>query len=193
MTSGSALYDFIAYRRAAGERVYAIADAARDRDLAFAARDRFGQPIRWLFTKGTVREMENVAPYLVSMTVGSSYPYSGSGYLDLWAARLGNSAGILLLTPADEDSLWTHLREVFRVTDDERHKYYFRFYDPRVLRTFLPTCTGQEAQELFGPIRQMLVESQNADRLLVCRTGHRGVVASEFPVVERGASEAARR
>jgi len=191
VTRGSELFDFIHQRRTAGEQLYAVVDAARNRDLAFAARDRFRLPTRWLFAKSTVKEMENVAPYLVSMMAGSSYPYSASGYLDLWSTQFGNSAGILLLTQADEKSLWTHLCGIFRVTDEDQHKYYFRFYDPRVLRVFLPTCTAQDALDLFGPIRMMLVESKIPGRLLVCRTGHRGATVSEFPIASKDAPEAA--
>lgn len=35
---------------------------------------------------------------------------------------------------------------------------YFRFYDPRVLRAFLPACGGAELSELFGPARMLLAE-----------------------------------
>lgn len=190
--TGFALHAFTASRLSEGERLYAVADAARNRELAFAARDRFRLPMQSLFTKATVREMEKVAPYLITMSLGSKYPYPGSGYLDLWAGALGTSGGILLLTEADEDALWSHLRQVFRVTDEDGGRYYFRFYDPRVLRTFLPTCTAAEAQEFFGPVRMILVESQRPRQLLVCRPGHRGAVVAEFPLTERSqqASEA---
>ncbi len=177
--TGSALHAFIAARRAQGERLYAVADAARDRDLAFAARARFGQPVRSLFTRATIREMDPVAPYLVTMNMGANYPYPGSGYLDLWATKLGNSAGILLLTEADENGLWSHLRTIFRVTDEEGGKYYFRFYDPRVLRVFLPTCTAAETREFFGPLRTILVEAEGAGHLLMCRAGHRGPLMTD--------------
>ncbi|MCF6281484.1 MAG: DUF4123 domain-containing protein [Candidatus Polarisedimenticolaceae bacterium] len=42
----------------------------------------------------------------------------------------------------------------------------FRFYDPRVLRLYLPTCTGNEAKQFFGPIPQIIVEAENSTCLL---------------------------
>jgi hypothetical protein len=187
--TGSALHAFIATRREKDEPLYAVADAARDRDLALAARDRFGLPALSLFTRATIRDMDKVAPYLVSMNLGPRYPYPDSGYLDLWAAKLGTSSGILLLTDADADKLWAHLRTVFRITDEEGGKFYFRFYDPRVLRVFLPTCTAAEAREFFGPIRTILVEGERAGQLLVCQPGHRGVRVIEA-ALSRPAQEA---
>jgi len=50
-------------------------------------------------------------------------------------------------------------------TEDGR-ELYFRFYDPRVLRIFLPTCNAEEAATFFGPVRQFLVEAQDAETLL---------------------------
>ena len=127
--------------------------------------------------------MVDVAPYLVPIAYRPKYPYEGSGYLDLWAERLGSSAGILLVTPADPESLRDHLGELFHVTDEaEAHKYFFRFYDPRVLRTYLPTCTPAEAKEFFGPIRHYLVESERFGRMLSYRPGRSGVEVNERPL-----------
>ncbi|MHC4609604.1 MAG: DUF4123 domain-containing protein, partial [Planctomycetota bacterium] len=64
-TSGSALHAFIHHRFGMGDRLYGVADAARDKELAFAAPRRFGQTIRWLFEEGSGAHMQDVAPYLV--------------------------------------------------------------------------------------------------------------------------------
>ena len=37
---------------------------------------------------------------------------------------------------------------------------YFRFYDPTVLRQFLPACLSKEAREFFGPVRSFLMETE---------------------------------
>jgi hypothetical protein len=162
-----------------GDRLYGVADAARDKELAFAAPRRFGQTIRWLFEEGSGAHMQDVAPYLVPIAFKTRYPYEGSGYLDLWAAKLGTSAGILLSAPADPDSLREHLDGVFRVTDETEHRYYFRFYDPRVLRAYLPTCTLAEAREFFGPVSRFLAESERPGRMVSYRPGRSGVQGQE--------------
>ena len=42
----------------------------------------------------------------------------------------------------------------------------FRYYDPRVLRVFLPTCTPAELAGFFGPIRGYLLEAGAPETLL---------------------------
>ncbi|NVZ67133.1 DUF4123 domain-containing protein, partial [Pseudomonas gingeri] len=36
----------------------------------------------------------------------------------------------------------------------------FRFYDPRVLLIFLPTCTDDEFTRFLGPMKCLFVESE---------------------------------
>lgn len=204
-TTGSDLHEFIRFRRGAGRQLFGVVDAARDSELAFAARDRFGREIYSLFEVGpssssdqpdkrrdpaaldmerqfvenALSRMANVAPYLVPIEFRSRYPYRNSEYLDLWAERLGSSAGILLLSEVHPARLAIHLRGLFRATDDEGHKYYFRFYDPRVLRLYLPTCTPAEAVEFFGPVRRFLVEGKGSGRMISYRPDRSGVEVKE--------------
>ena len=79
----------------------------------------------------------------------------------------GNSWGIFLATSVDLATLRQHLRRFLMVkaeTDDK--DLYFRFYDPRVLRVFLPTCIPEETTEFFGPIRRFLIENEQSNGLL---------------------------
>ena len=34
----------------------------------------------------------------------------------------------------------------------------FRYYDPRVLRSFLPACNAAELHQFFGPVQSFIVE-----------------------------------
>lgn len=218
-TTGSVLHAFVQHRRGVGQRLFGVVDAARDRELAFTARDRFGWEILSLFEEGASSSsdqadprrdpaalnierqfiesaqsrMAQVAPYLVPIEFRARYPYSNSGYLDLWAERLGGSAGILLLSEFDPARLAVHLRGLFRVTDDDNHRYYFRFYDPRVLRLYLPTCTAAEAVEFFGPVRRFLVESEQPGRMVSYRPGRSGVEVKEEALDDSGQTGSARR
>lgn len=170
VTTGRELKAFIRRRRPAGGQIYAVVDAARDRLLAFAARDQFGLTMHSLFSDDAPPDMDRVAPYLIAIDGASSGPASSDGaeYLDLYAKHLGTSAGILFSSPAGKDKLVVHLGNCFRVTDDDGHRYFFRFYDPRVLRTYLPTCTAQDAKEFFGPIGCISVEAQTDGDMLTC-------------------------
>jgi hypothetical protein len=48
------------------------------------------------------------------------------------------------------------LRTLLRVRDEAGRTLLFRFYDPRVLRAYLPTCTATEWQSVFGPVHQLI-------------------------------------
>ena len=48
---------------------------------------------------------------------------------------------------------------------DTRKKYYFRFYDPGVLRVFLPTATPKQRSELFNDVTAFFMEGEEGDLL----------------------------
>lgn len=181
---GADLHASIRHHFGMGDRLYGVVDASRNKELAYAAPRRYGQTIHWLFENGSGAHMLDVAPYLVPIEFKTKYPYDGSGYLDLWARALGTSSGILLIAPASTFELMSHLHDVFRVTDEDDHKYFFRFYDPRVLRTYLPTCTAGEAAEFFGPIRRILIEADAPGTILSCGPDTSGVKIDERPIAE---------
>ena len=103
------------------------------------------------------------------ITFESTYPYPESEYLDLWAEHLWNNAGILVLTSAVTETLRTHLNGIFDLTGDDGQKYFFRFYDPRVMRAVMPSCTGESVSHYFGPISHLLVEAEAMGRMLAYR------------------------
>lgn len=184
--TGATLHAFIEQRREADERVYGVVDAGRDKELAFEGAARWGWRLQWLFGEDGLPRLRDVAPYLVPIVYGPSYPYPESEYLDLWSDRLGGSAGILLLSEAAVDEVWTHLRSIFRRTDDEGRVYYSRFYDPRVTRQLLPDLAGEQVGEFFGPIGGILVEAEDPAHLLICRPGEETVEIEEEPIVPVG-------
>ena len=139
-----------------GQRVFGVVDAAQCVDLAYEAKLQYGKEIRSLFLPEVQTKLWDVAPYLVPIDVDS-------GYLENWARRWGTNAGVLLVTAADEDALYEHLRKVFVVEDEEGQEYFFRYYDPRVLRTFLPTCSGGQLAEFFGSVDELIVEAGELD------------------------------
>src|SRR6185312_16115942 len=113
-----------------GERLYAVLDAAQDKDLVAEAKRRFGAEVRTLFRGQAAEDLKEVAPY--------AFPVDpASDFLDLWAEKWGKNVGILLTSAADPARLHRHLRDIFRAKDEAGQEYYFRYYDPRVLRAFL--------------------------------------------------------
>lgn len=70
-------------------------------------------------------------------------------YLDLlW----GRSAAVWFSSEASFAEVRSHLRRFFLVRDESGREVFFRYYDPRVLREFLPACTWDELVSFFGPV-----------------------------------------
>ena len=136
------------------KKLFGIVDGARCVELAYEAQIQFGAKMYSLFAPEVQAPLWNVAPYLVTID-------SASGYLHNWARRWGENAGVLVLTDADDEPLYQHLREIFVVRDDQKQEFFFRYYDPRVLRTFVPTCTPAQLREFFGPLQTILAESED--------------------------------
>ena len=71
--------------------------------------------------------------------------------------------GIFALSSANMQSVLTHFRKFLTVQDPEGQKMYFRFYDPRVLRVFLPTCERGEMDSFFGPIERFVMKGDETN------------------------------
>ncbi len=72
-----------------------------------------------------------------------------------------------MLSDVSFGDLHRHFRHFLIVKDESGRKLYFRFYDPRVLRVFLPTCTKTQLREFFGPVEVFVLEDENPTNALV--------------------------
>ena len=175
MSRAAVLHAIIERERISAERVYAVVDAARDPHLARAAFEQFDLDRFSLFPGNTSRTLATVAPFLIPVPFEAKYPFRTSCFLDEWAEHLGGSAGILLTSSVDVRDVWEHLRGVFLASDEKGNEFYFRFYDPRVLRQFVPSLTGAEAKQFFGPVRRVFAEADGATEVIVARAIESGV------------------
>src|SRR5262249_50861032 len=90
------------------------------------------------------------------------------------------SFGIFIESPAPIEQLERHLRTFLLATvEGEEGTFYFRFYDPRVLRVYLPTCTPEELAAFFGPITRILVEGEEEDTMVELKRDGAGALSSE--------------
>ena len=135
-------------------KLYAIVDGAQSLPLAFTAR-LMGHELYTVFSGDLATTVAHAGPLLVRFD-------ERSGFLGKWVEHIGTHAGVLFEAPADLSDVLIHLRRIFIATDEEAQEYFFRFYDPRVIRTFLPTCHPNELKEFFGPITQWIVETEDA-------------------------------
>lgn len=146
--------------------LYAILDAARDtRVLALVMQSNEEHQSLYEGVQGD--KLMQVAPYLVRVNKDSLL--LASLVFEGWS----NSWGVFLTFPGEFQALRKHLRHFLDVELPDGKQVYFRFYDPRVLRVFLPTCTADETNQFFGPIKHYLMEDEQPDKLLqFANTGH---------------------
>jgi hypothetical protein len=100
----------------------------------------------------------------------------------------------MVITRAALDTLRFHLRGFLRVRDQSGRKLVFRYYDPRVFRDYLPTCTSGELEMVFGPIDSFIAEGRDGTTLLRFQR-ERGALATRsfvMPVPSMGTPAASR-
>lgn len=141
------------------ELVYAILDGARD---ARVHRTVVGSGLahQCLFTGDLGTELAQAAPYLVCLDRESAATRR------ILSLGWGQSWGIFLTSPAAIEHLRRHFRRFLRVADETGKLLYFRYYDPRVFRAYLPTCNEGELDTIFGPVSRYVAEAPTPDQLL---------------------------
>ena len=142
-----------------GESLYVILDGARNIQIPLTVRDSELEHDS-LYRGRSEEELWGVAPYLVRCEQGSEF------FRWLLREGWGNSWGIFLTSTASLEDLRKHFRQFLIVQLEDDKEVYFRFYDPRVLRVYLPTCTPEESKEFFGVVRQYLIEDGTSAVLL---------------------------
>ena len=113
-----------------------------------------------LFRREIEPDMAEVAPYLVQLEPGSEFTswVIGQGW--------GNHYGIFAATGADFRAMRRHFSRFLIVYDESGRPLRFRYYDPRVLRLYLPTCNSEELATIFGPVTSYLLEDNDPNTMI---------------------------
>jgi hypothetical protein len=141
------------------EPVYAVLDAARDPKM-YPWLLGSGAHYTSLYYGKSARELETVAPYLVYLPPHSELLQT------LVEKAWSNSWGIFLTSTQPMETIWRELRRSLFVQLEGQEQVYFRFYDPRVLRVFLPIADAEQRAELSGTITSFLMEDEDPTTLL---------------------------
>ncbi|HEU5115743.1 MAG TPA: DUF4123 domain-containing protein [Isosphaeraceae bacterium] len=147
-----------AYFSTLKEPLFAILDAARD-PLIYARLLECEEQYQSLYEGPKGDQLALVAPYLVALPPRSRFLRT------LIREGWGQSWGIYCTGSVSFSELRNHLRKLLTVKTEEGKTLLFRFYDPRVLRPFLPTCSRSELTEFFGPIRLFASEAADSAEL----------------------------
>jgi hypothetical protein len=131
-----------------------------------------------LFRGELASDMAEVAPYLIQLEQGTEFTnwLIGQGW--------GNHWGIFASSEADFRRMRTHFRAFLIVYDETGRPLRFRYYDPRVLRTYLPTCTTEELTTMFGPVTSYIAEDAAPDALLRFQMQAGALKQKQIPIAE---------
>ena len=135
--------------------VYAVLDAARDERIPRRVEGYLDQKA-CLYEGNLTRELLNAAPHLLHLFRDDRF------CRQLLDEGWGQSWGVFVLAPTSLISLRRHFRKFMVVRGPTGSRLIFRWYDPRVLRTYLPTCRPDELRTVFGPIHAFVVEGKDA-------------------------------
>lgn len=140
-------------------QIWMVIDGARDRRIY---SDLLNSHLVYsCLYSGTIPwELEVAAPYLVQLEYEDKFTRS------LLQRSWGESWGIFLRCDIRMERLRRHLRTLLTVRSWNGQRMLFRYYDPRVLRAYLPTCTQEEWKAVFGPVQAYYAENKWAESLL---------------------------
>ena len=141
--------------------VYAVLDGASVEQLPQLLWEH--KPENICLYRGQLEpDMASVAPYLVKLEY--DHPFTKLVCEKGW----GHHWGIFAITPAEINirDLRKHFRRFLMVYSPENKLIFFRYYDPRVLRIYLPTCNAEEIKIVFGPISYYITEEEDVSGLL---------------------------
>jgi hypothetical protein len=129
---------------AAEGKLFAILDACDEPEVQQKVGESEPDRVKCLYRDVDDLETLAVAPYLAHL---------GEDDVDWVDQKLWDRFwGVFVVAESSIKTLRAHFRKFLTVELENEGAVYFRYYDPRVLETFLPTCDGEQLQKFFGPV-----------------------------------------
>jgi pSer/pThr/pTyr-binding forkhead associated (FHA) protein len=157
------------------EPLFALLDAARDPKVLELVRSS-GAEYQSLYEGPKGDELADWAPYVMRLAARSCLLET------LVREGWRNSWGIYFTSRKTLAEVRKHFRHFLMVRLEDGRDAYFRFYDPRVLRVYLPSCNPVETTQFFGPVRCYLMEAKQAETLLQFIDTGRGAGQKAMPL-----------
>ena len=130
---------------AAGGYLYAILDAYQAPAVPPKVQELGKERALSLFVGTAEQKYWELAPYLIAVEEAT---------LDWILQDLGSQPwGVFALSKSGLETLRTHFRRFLIVQLPDGERWYFRYYDPRILTIYLSKCLPHELEIFYGPIR----------------------------------------
>ena len=161
---------------AQNKRLYGAVDASRqDRCCLYSVERRWGgQDLPW--------QLLMTGPYLVELDPEEEF----TRYL----LRHGweHNWGIFFRSDTGMPKVRRHFRDLLTVRDEKGKRLMFRYYDPRVLRAYLPTCLPGELRQVFGPVDVYIVPGDDPQTAIAFRLDGGGRLSQDLVMLREGPS-----
>ena len=156
-----------------GEALYAVLDGASVPSLLDRLDRERSLETACLFRGALEPDMAEVAPYVVRLDPESEFAewIIGTGWGQHW--------GAFVTTRESFYTLRDHLRALTLVYRRDGTPLYFRYYDPRVLNIFLPSCSGAQLKKMFGPVDAFVAENESGDAMTIYRLNGAELAAAQ--------------
>lgn len=130
---------------------YLFLDAARIGDNLFTAIG-LNKDYRCVYNRYQEHIFQKIGPYIFLLDGKPSFQqwYFETGWGESW--------GFLVHSETTLDRLKDHFQRYKMIADGSGTKKYFRYYDPRVLKQYLPACSKMELEDFFGPAEYFILE-----------------------------------
>lgn len=153
---------------------YILLDSARLENQIDHAK-KLNKEHQCLYKGQSEEDLAAVAPYLFS--------YESETEFAKWFTEKcwGDACGVLLSSKFPFEEVHKHFRKFLLVKTEEGEELYFRFYDPRVLRIFLPTCDKEQVLDFFGPIEYFITEGETKEEAIVFRQKNGELIVEKIP------------
>ena len=161
--------------RERGVELFALLDGARDPRII----DHLSHPLvesLCLFRGRVHPRLARAAPHLAAISPRSRLTHA------LLSEGWGRHWGVFLRSKVILHDLLRHFRRLLVVQDEQGRRLFFRFYDPRILRVYLPTCNAPELNAVFGPVEAFLIEGEDAGTLLEFSLLRGALTCREIPL-----------
>lgn len=137
--------------------VYAVLDGASVEGLRMKLY-QMSPPYYCLFRGQLTPDVEEVAPYVIGLVPEAPFTE--------WVLEecFGKHWGVFALSRNSITEMRRHFRSLLTVHDETGKPMIFRFYDPRVMQNYLPTCNSGELETFFGKVDMYFAE--DGDRSL---------------------------
>ena len=132
---------------------FAVLDGASIPTLLDKLYGEDGPNFECLYRGDLEPDMAECAPYIAEVERDTDFAdwLIGTGW--------GNHWGIFAVSEAEMKDVRLHFRKLNMVYGPDGRPLLFRYYDPRVLRIFAPTCSGGDLKKLFGPVERFVMEA----------------------------------